>query len=209
MPEQACPSKITTVLLDRDGTVIIDKNYLSDPAGVELLPGAAEGLHQFSHAGMRLFIVTNQSGIGRGYFTEADYHSCHDALVRLLSSHGATLAGSAFCPHAPEEACNCRKPSLGMWQALASQYDLAPARTVMIGDKAEDIAFGRTAGVAAAILVLTGKGAETATRLRLPLPELGAGFCPVVDAIHGATLPHAVAKDLAGAAAYILGLEAP
>ena len=197
---------MTTVLLDRDGTVIVDKNYLSDPEGVELLPGAAEGLRRFAQAGMRLFVVTNQSGIGRGYFSDAAYHSCHEALVALLQFHGIPLAGSTYCPHAPEAGCDCRKPSLGMWNSLASQYGLAPAQTAMIGDKAEDILFGRKAGVGAAILVLTGNGEKAAERLGLPLPDEKTGFCPV-DASCDKTLPHAVARDLAGAAAYILGRE--
>ena len=206
MPQQKRASQITTVLLDRDGTVIIDKNYLSDPAGVELLPGSAEGLLCFARAGMRLFVVTNQSGIGRGYFSDAAYHSCHEALLALLRSHEITLVGSAYCPHAPEAGCDCRKPSLGMWNILASRHGLDPARTAMIGDKTEDILFGRKAGVGAAILVLTGNGEKTAARLGLPLPKGQASFFPI-DVSSDETLPHAVARDLAGAAAYLLDRE--
>lgn len=200
---------IDAALLDRDGTIIVDKHYLSDPAGVELLPGAVAGLRGLTMAGLRLFVVTNQSGIGRGYFSEADYRACHAALEKLLRDENIALSGSAFCPHAPEEACACRKPSPGMWQSLAASYGLVPARTVMVGDKAEDILFGRRAGFAAAVLVLTGKGRDTAEKLRLPLPGPDDPFRALEQSFAAPgddRLPHAVAHDLSGAAAYIRGL---
>lgn len=196
-------AKVTTVLLDRDGTVILDKHYLSDPAGVELLPGSVEGLRELASAGMRLFIVTNQSGIGRGYFSEQDYHACHAAMEALLRAEGVTLDGSVFCPHAPEEQCACRKPSAGMWRSLAARHGLDPARTAMIGDKADDIAFGRRAGVAATVLVLTGKGREAAEKLSLPVLKQDEAF-RVLDATAGEAVPHAVARDLSGAARFLL-----
>ena len=194
---------IAAVLLDRDGTVIEDKHYLSDPAGVELIPGAAEGLRELTGAGLRLFIVTNQSGIGRGYFSEADYRACHAAMESLLAGTGVSLEGSAFCPHAPEEDCGCRKPALGMWRELAARYGLDPSRTAMVGDKKEDIAFGRKAGFAVTILVLTGKGKDAADKMRLPLPDKDKPY-RTVSVAEDALLPHAVAHDLAGAVRFIL-----
>ncbi|MCC8195094.1 MAG: HAD family hydrolase [Deltaproteobacteria bacterium] len=205
MTKHAHSGLVISVLLDRDGTIIEDKHYLADPAGVELLPGAAEGLRMLSRAGLELFVVTNQSGIGRGYFSEAEYHACHAAMEDLLRDRKVPLSGSAFCPHAPEDDCDCRKPSLGMWRALASRHGLDPSRTAMVGDKVEDIAFGRNAGMGATVLVLTGKGGETAARLQLPLPDLERGYRPV-DATRNGAFPHAVAKDLPGAAAFILSL---
>lgn len=200
------PGAVDTVLLDRDGTVIVDKHYLSDPTGVELLPGAAEGLQNLFLSGKGLFIVTNQSGIGRGYFSEADYLACHAALEDILHSAGVSLAGSAFCPHTPEEACACRKPGPGMWRTLATRYGLDASRTAMVGDKAEDILFGRNAGFPAVALVLTGKGAGVAGKLGLTLPETGEPFREVAAASlpGGEHLPHAVARTLEGAAAWIL-----
>jgi D-glycero-D-manno-heptose 1,7-bisphosphate phosphatase len=197
---------INAVLLDRDGTLIKDKHYLADPAGVELLSGAAEGLRVLCRAKLSLFVVTNQSGIGRGYFSEAEYHACHAALERLLRREGVTLAGSAFCPHAPEEGCACRKPGLAMWETLAGSFGLAPSRAAMVGDKEEDLLFGLNAGFPAVALVLTGKGEATAERLGLPRPADGEAY-RLVAAAHGPTgggLPHAVARDLAGAARFIL-----
>jgi len=200
------PGSVDTVLLDRDGTVIVDKHYLSDPAGVELLPGAADGLRNLALSGKRLFIVTNQSGIGRGYFSEADYLACHAALEDVLRGAGVSFAGSAFCPHAPEDGCACRKPGPGMWRTLASRYGLDATRTAMVGDKAEDILFGRNACFPAVALVLTGKGADIAKKLNLPLPDEGEAFCevPAASLPGGAHLPHAVAHTLEGAAAWIL-----
>jgi len=98
-------TSLAAVLLDRDGTVIEDRHYLSDPSGVALLPGAAAGLAALAAAGARLFLVTNQSGIGRGYFTEADLHACNARLSDLLRGHGVCLADTAFCPHGPDDGC--------------------------------------------------------------------------------------------------------
>ena len=149
-------ARIAAVLLDRDGTIIHDKHYLADPAGVELLPGAVEGLTLLAESGLRLFVVTNQSGIGRGYFPESAYHACSMAMEDLLRESGVALSSSAFCPHGPDAACACRKPALGMWYSLKEQHALDASRTAMVGDKAEDAAFGRAAGFPAVVLVLTG-----------------------------------------------------
>ncbi|NHZ48831.1 HAD-IIIA family hydrolase, partial [Nitratidesulfovibrio liaohensis] len=117
------------VLLDRDGTVIEDRHYLSDPSGVTLLPGAARGLAALAAAGARLFLVTNQSGIARGYFTEADLHACNARLDELLGEHGVSLADTAFCPHGPDDGCACRKPAPGMWLTLRDRHGLCAAAT--------------------------------------------------------------------------------
>ena len=199
-------ARVTSVLLDRDGTVIADKHYLADPAGVELLPGAGEGLRLLSQSGLRLFVVTNQSGIGRGYFTEEAYHACHAAMETQLGAERVSLEGSAFCPHGPEQGCACRKPGTGMWRGLAATHDLVAATTAMVGDKPDDILFGRAAGLAKTVLVLTGKGADAAAKLNLP--ALGGGeayrVIPEASLPGGDNLPHAVAKNLRCAALFIL-----
>lgn len=200
-------ARITSVLLDRDGTVIMDKHYLADPAGVELLPDAAQGARSLAEKGLSLFIVTNQSGIGRGYFSENEYRACHVALETLLEKAGAPLTDSEFCPHGPEDGCACRKPALGMWEALSKRNVFLKAETTaMVGDKAEDAAFGRNAAFPAVVLVLTGKGMDTAKKMNLPIPAEGEDFVPVPGALKpgGERLPHAVAHNLAGAARFIL-----
>ena len=171
------PMPACTLLLDRDGTLIEDKHYLADPAGVVLLPGVGHALAELAGKGWRFFVVSNQSGVGRGYFSESAVHACTTRLEELLGEFGVRLSGSAYCPHAPEALCTCRKPAVGMWVTLKQQYGLAEQTTVMVGDKGEDMGFAEAAGLAGRILVTTGKGEQTAARLGLPLPE-GIVFSP-------------------------------
>lgn len=148
--------------LDRDGTIIVDKNYLSDPAGVELLPGAAAGLKRLRAAGWDLVIVSNQSGIGRGYFTEEDYGKVTARLVELLRAEGVELAGIYYCPHAPEAQCACRKPRTGMLEQAARELDFPLSACAVIGDKPADVDLGKNAGAALTVLVRTGYGEKSA-----------------------------------------------
>jgi len=161
---------LTTILLDRDGTVITDKHYLSDPGGVELLHGVAESLSSLSRKGVRFFLVSNQSGIGRGMFPQEAAVAVNERLAEMLRPYGVTFTGIQFCPHTPEHGCTCRKPATGMWDALQKQYGLDAGSTLMLGDKEEDILFAARAGLALRGLLLTGKGEDTAKRLALPMP---------------------------------------
>lgn len=145
------------ILLDRDGTIIYDKHYLSDPAGVELLPGAIEGLHKMVEMGFGLAVLTNQSGVGRGYYDEASVHACNGRMEDLLKPHGIEFDGIFFCPHTPDEACNCRKPAPGLMEQAAEALSFDPRESFMIGDKEADMGVGRNTG-ATTILVRTGKG---------------------------------------------------
>ena len=172
--------KFSAVLFDRDGTVIFDRHYLSDPAGVELIPGTGEALAKLKVAGVASYLVSNQSGIGRGYFPESGWYACQARLDELLEAYGAKLEDSRFCPHDPEEYCDCRKPATGMWKSLCEAHRLEAASCAMVGDKAEDLRFGINAGLAAAVLVLTGKGAKSAEKLGLDAEAVArAGFLPV------------------------------
>ena len=143
--------------LDRDGTIIVDKHYLSDPKGIELLPNAAEGLKILVDSGYELVIVSNQSGIGRGYFSESDLKACMDKLEELLGNYKITFADVLFCPHAPDQDCTCRKPLTGMITDSKIEFD--PKQSVVIGDKACDVELGQNIG-SEGILVRTGKGAK-------------------------------------------------
>lgn len=174
------------VLLDRDGTIIVDKHYLSDPEGVELLPGAVEGLQRMRAMGFGLAVLSNQSGIGRGYFDEASVLACNRRLAELLADRGVTVDGFYHCPHGPGEGCDCRKPAPGLMERAAAELGFDPAQCWMIGDKAADMGLGRATG-AATILVLTGKGKTHRPRC-------------VDDTDH-------VAADLAEAAGIIESLE--
>lgn len=146
------------VLLDRDGTIIVDKHYLRDPAEVELLPGALSGLKAMQAMGFGLAILTNQSGIGRGYYSDDDVHACNRRLLEMLSAGGVDVEAVYYCPHAPEEECACRKPATGLMEQAAEELGFDPTKAFMIGDKRADMGVGRTSG-AATILVRTGKGA--------------------------------------------------
>ncbi|NDV17976.1 D-glycero-beta-D-manno-heptose 1,7-bisphosphate 7-phosphatase [Pseudodesulfovibrio sp. JC047] len=147
------------ILLDRDGTIIFDKHYLHDPDGVELLPGAAKALRRLQDMGFSLAVLSNQSGVGRGYYTEASVIACNERLAELLARHGVLLDGVFFCPHAPEDACDCRKPKLGLMDQAIHALGFDPAKSFMIGDKYADMGVGRAAGTTT-LLVRTGKGAE-------------------------------------------------
>ena len=139
------------VFLDRDGTLIVDRHYLSDPEGVELLPGAAEAVARLNGAGHPVFLVTNQSGIGRGYFTGAQYHAVHARVVELLAAAGARLDGEYHAPHAPGDPDPeaLRKPGPGMFLRAAREHGLELAGAFFVGDRLRDVApaerFGGTA----------------------------------------------------------------
>ena len=152
-------SKRRFVILDRDGTLIREYGYLRDPRKVELLPGVVVGLRRMQRMGLGLVVITNQSGVGRGYFTEKILARIHHRMVSLLSAHGIELDGIYHCPHTPEARCTCRKPRLGMLRQAAHDLGFVMCRSIIIGDKECDIRLGRNAG-ATSILVRTGYGAE-------------------------------------------------
>ena len=150
------------VLLDRDGTINVERHYLSDPEQVELLPNAARGLAEMAGLGLGLAVVTNQSGLGRGYFDAARLAQIHDRLRTLLREAAAVeLDGIYCCPHLPEDDCACRKPRTGLIDQAARELQFLPSAAFVIGDKACDIELGRAAG-ATTLLVRTGYGAQAA-----------------------------------------------
>jgi D-glycero-D-manno-heptose 1,7-bisphosphate phosphatase len=146
------------VLLDRDGTLIAERHYLARVEDVELLPAAAPGLRLLNHAGLRLAVLTNQSGLSRGYFDQAALDAIHAHLTRLLANEGVSLAGIYVCPHAPDDGCGCRKPQPGLAHRAAAELHFDPAASFVIGDKPCDIELGRRLG-ATTFLVRTGYGA--------------------------------------------------
>ncbi len=149
----------SAVLLDRDGTLIVQEPYLSHPDQVELLPGAAAGLRRMAEAGWRLLVVTNQSGVARGYFDRSAVDAVHRRLEALLAEEGVTLDGIYCCPHHPEAGCGCRKPAVGHPPPAARDPDQDPAPRVVVGDKACDIDLGTGFG-SYRVLVRTGYGAD-------------------------------------------------
>ena len=202
------------IVIDRDGTLIKDKHYLSNPEGVELLPGVVSALRQLNQLGAKLYIVTNQSGIGRGYFSLNNYKACEARLDEMLSDQGINVECTAFCPHAPEENCLCRKPASGMWDEIAARYGLSPAKAIMIGDKMDDVNFGLNCNFAAVVLVLTGKGLAEAEKYKIPMPPalMECARTDVCSTDHqiitlsrdNPAFPHAVAVNFSAAAGWII-----
>jgi D-glycero-D-manno-heptose 1,7-bisphosphate phosphatase len=153
MNESVTAEKV--VILDRDGTVVVDRHYLSEPDGLELLPGAAEGLRQLYEHGYKLVVITNQSGVGRGLFSLQRLSEIHDRFREMVNAVGARVEEIYFCPHIPEDECDCRKPRLGLLMRAASELHFNPADAIVIGDKMSDMEFGRRAG-ATTILIAPG-----------------------------------------------------
>jgi D-glycero-D-manno-heptose 1,7-bisphosphate phosphatase len=180
-------SHLTPVLfLDRDGTINVEVNYLSDPCDFRLLPGAAEAIRQFNVAGWTVVVITNQSGIGRGYFTEATVTAIHKRMRDELASHGARVDVVYVCPHHPVEACACRKPKPTLYRQALADLELTGAPCAIVGDKLADLEPGH-ALECRTVLVKTGHGAEEAVR-----PETRAFN------------PDAILPDLLAAAQYLL-----
>ena len=148
------------VFLDRDGTLIVEKNYLHKPEEVEIFPGAGAALKRLSAAGFRLIIVTNQSGIGRGYYTLADAERVNGHLCRELARDGVGFDKVYIAPEAPDQPSRVRKPSPQFLFDARDEFNLNLAESFMVGDKLIDLECGWNAGVKASILVRTGYGAE-------------------------------------------------
>jgi len=129
----------SAVFLDRDGTIIKDVHYLSRPEQVELLEGAAEAIARINAVLVPAVIVTNQSGIGRGYFSAADYEATEQRLNELLAERGAHIDATYYCPHAPEEKCRCRKPDTLLFERAAKDLEIDLSNALFIGDRLRDI----------------------------------------------------------------------
>jgi D-glycero-D-manno-heptose 1,7-bisphosphate phosphatase len=149
------------VVLDRDGTIIVEKHYLADPDGVELIAGAAAGLRRLAHLGLGLVVVTNQSAVARGYLDLERLGEVHARLESLLAREGVRLEGIYACPHHPEEECVCRKPRTALVERAARELGFEPRRAFVVGDMASDVGLGRAVG-ATTLLVRTGHGAREA-----------------------------------------------
>jgi D-glycero-D-manno-heptose 1,7-bisphosphate phosphatase len=129
------------VFLDRDGTIIRDVHYLSEPDEVELLPGAADAIGRLNIANIPVVVVTNQSGIGRGYYDVEDYERVHSRMLDALAERGARIDGSYYCPHTPDTVppCECRKPRPALFERALRDFSADPARAYYIGDQLRDV----------------------------------------------------------------------
>jgi len=165
------------LFVDRDGTLIVERGFLGDPRGVRLSKGAAERLKRFTDVGTKLFLVTNQSGIARGVVTWDQVNAVNAEVVRRLARRGVPVAGVLVCPHHPEgkvakyrKRCRCRKPRTALHERAIREHGLDAVRTVVIGDKWDDVGAAASLGCAAAH-VATGYGREHRARVRALSPD--------------------------------------
>ncbi|MEJ6475711.1 D-glycero-beta-D-manno-heptose 1,7-bisphosphate 7-phosphatase [Pseudoalteromonas piscicida] len=159
------------IFLDRDGVVNKDHAYVHKVADFEFIDGVFDACKRFVQAGYKIVVVTNQSGIGRGYYNEAQFHQLSDWMCAQFMAQGIEVTGVYFCPHHPEKAeapynidCDCRKPEPGMLLQAIAEHNLDPAQSIMVGDKISDIQAARAAGLATAVLVESGQSFSEAQR---------------------------------------------
>ena len=183
----------SAVFLDRDGTLIEEVGYLDRVERVELYPWTIAAVRAFNHAQLRVVLVSNQSGVARGFFTEAVVDDVHRHLASLLAAGGAHIDAYYYCPHHPDGkmpqyavACECRKPKRGLVDRAVRELDIDPDRSYVVGDRWLDVALARAVG-AKGILVRTGYGATE--EMRAP----------------GGLRADAIADNLIGAASWVLG----
>ncbi len=141
------------IFLDRDGTINIDKDYLYRISDFEFIPGCIDALHALSDAGYRLIIISNQSGIARGYYTEEDYLALDEWLKSTLRAQGIEITASYYCPHLPDApverysvTCTCRKPAVGLFEKAIREWDIDPARSYAVGDRMRDLEICKNTG---------------------------------------------------------------
>jgi D-glycero-D-manno-heptose 1,7-bisphosphate phosphatase len=185
MKDEGSITRNRAVFLDRDGTINVEKEYLHRTEEFEFIPGAADAIRLLKDAGFLVIVVTNQSGIGRGYYDEADVHRLHRFMDRELKRHGAAVDAYYLCPHHPlhgigdyRRECACRKPLPGMLLEAADDFSIDLAASFIIGDKMADIDAGRAAGCRP-LLVMTGYGKSES-------PSLPAGVSSYDDILGAA-----------------------
>ncbi len=174
------------VLLDRDGTLNVERHYLAEASQLELLPGVIPALRRLREHGLGLVVVTNQSGVARGLIQPAQLTAIHERLHELLGEGGIELDGIYVCPHGAQSVCHCRKPRAGMALQAARELGGILSESFVVGDKPADIGLGQ-AIEATTLLVRTGHGAESERNWPRELPR-----------------PHAVVNDLPAAAEFIV-----
>jgi histidinol-phosphate phosphatase family protein len=176
--------------LDRDGTIIRDAAYVRDPRDVELLPGAADAIKRLNERGIRVIVITNQSGIARGYLDAAAYELVRQRLDDLLAANGARVDATYMCPHLPEITgpCECRKPGLGLYRRAIADFDIDAARSLFTGDRWRDVEPGRALGGMGILLDVASTPAVDRDRARAESAPMATSLDEAVDRFL-ATLP--------------------
>lgn len=177
-----------TIFIDRDGVINQDSpNYIKSRSEFFPLPGSIEAMVRLTQAGIRVIIITNQSAVNRGMIPLAELLAIHQELCAAVSAQGGRITDIFFCPHRPDENCDCRKPKPGLMLAAGKRHRIDLSRSIMIGDSAKDILAGQAAGCGRTVLVQTGNGKGALQSL----DQTGRG-------------PDHVAVDLSAAADWIL-----
>jgi D-glycero-D-manno-heptose 1,7-bisphosphate phosphatase len=162
------------VILDRDGVINRDSDlYIKSPLEWIPLPGSLDGIALLTRHGFRVVVLTNQSALARGLMSRSDLEAIHDKMCRMVREAGGEITDIFFCPHGPEDGCECRKPKPGLFRAFAEKYRISLEGIPAIGDSFRDVEAARAAG-ASPVLVETGKGARTLARY----PELDIPIFP-------------------------------
>ena len=153
------------IILDRDGVINEDSDeYIKSPEEFIPIKGSLAAIAKLNQAGYVVVVATNQSGIARGYYNEATLQLMHEKLRRLVAAEGGSIDKIYFCPHGPDDNCDCRKPKPGMLRQILTEYNMDPANVVAIGDSLRDLQAAQAVGVKS-ILVRTGKGKKTESQL--------------------------------------------
>ncbi|MBN1621167.1 MAG: HAD family hydrolase [Endomicrobiales bacterium] len=181
--------KNIAVFLDRDGTIIRERHYLRKVKDIRILSGTVESLSLLRKAGYKLILVTNQSGIGRGYLTKKKLALIHTHLKKLLKKKGVYLDALYYCPHAPGDNCSCRKPKLGMVKLAQKRLNIDLKKSFTIGDHVNDFLLGQNMG-GTGIFLLTGHGKEELEK---------------INSSGGRLKPDRIEQNLLAAAKWILG----
>jgi D-glycero-D-manno-heptose 1,7-bisphosphate phosphatase len=156
------------VILDRDGVINVDSDqFIKSPEEWKPIPGSLEGIARLNHAGYRVVVASNQSGIGRGLFDMAALNAINEKMYKALAQTGGRIDALFYCPHPAEANCMCRKPKPGMFEDIARRFNVSLAGVPCIGDSLRDIQAASAAG-AQPMLVLTGKGTKTEAAGGLP-----------------------------------------
>ncbi len=169
------------VFLDRDGTIAIDVSYCRRPEDFKLFPSTAKAIKLLNEYGYKVIVITNQSGVARGYFDEDTLDRIHQKMQRELTEEGARIDGIYYCPHHPDDSCECRKPKPKMILQAAKEHDIDLKQSFMVGDKPMDIQAGQNAGCRTVLLPLDTGESEPGSSPDYTAPDLYAAALWIIN----------------------------
>jgi D-glycero-D-manno-heptose 1,7-bisphosphate phosphatase len=161
-----------TIFLDRDGVINIEKNYLYKIEDFEFCPHVIDSCKEFIAMGYQIVVVTNQSGISRGYYTHEDFQKLTEYMLNQFRQNSVDILEVFYCPHTPDDNCNCRKPKIGMFEKATKKYNIDPNQSIMIGDKNSDMIFAKNANIKTKFLVQTGHKIDDDTNANFVCKDL-------------------------------------